>query len=232
MTGLLYAMSRRLFNERVGTVRGGHLRGGRAQPCSSATWPPTTPPRCSCSPWRPGVVRADRGVPLAGLPARRAGRRAGGRRPSTRRCCSCRASSAWPGWRPCRKPAAEALIRSVALGVATAGLLAGALYLAGPDYLTGIKFTTLDRFEGTLGRLAALGLRAVDRRAVRAGRRRGGIRMAAVHRAGRAKSRPAAAGLRRALLGAGAWRAARCSPRPSRSGSTPRVAVEARRASG
>ena len=32
--------------------------------------------------------------------------------------------------------------------MATAGLLAGTLYLAGPDYLTGIKFTTLNRFQG------------------------------------------------------------------------------------
>jgi hypothetical protein len=29
------------------------------------------------------------------------------------------------------------------------GLLLGAALLAGPDYLTGFKFTTLDRFEGT-----------------------------------------------------------------------------------
>jgi hypothetical protein len=43
----------------------------------------------------------------------------------------------------------KALIAPVALGVTTAGLLAGTLYLAGPDYLTGIKFTTLNRFQGT-----------------------------------------------------------------------------------
>jgi hypothetical protein len=42
----------------------------------------------------------------------------------------------------------KALIAPAALGVTTAGLLAGTLYLAGPDYLTGVKFTTLDRFQG------------------------------------------------------------------------------------
>ena len=46
------------------------------------------------------------------------------------------------------KAGRRALIAPVALGVATAGLLAGTLYLAGPDYLTGIKFTTLNRFQG------------------------------------------------------------------------------------
>jgi hypothetical protein len=43
----------------------------------------------------------------------------------------------------------RALIAPAALGLTTAGLLAGTLYLAGPDYLTGIKFTTLQRFQGT-----------------------------------------------------------------------------------
>ena len=47
-----------------------------------------------------------------------------------------------------QKPWRKALIAPVALGVTTAGLLAGVLYLAGPDYLTGIKFTTLNRFQG------------------------------------------------------------------------------------
>ena len=47
-----------------------------------------------------------------------------------------------------QKPGRKALIAPVALGVTTAGLLAGVLYLAGPDYLTGIKFTTLNRFQG------------------------------------------------------------------------------------
>jgi hypothetical protein len=43
----------------------------------------------------------------------------------------------------------RAVITVAALAAATVALLIGAAYLAGPDYLTGFKFTTLDRFEGT-----------------------------------------------------------------------------------
>jgi hypothetical protein len=43
----------------------------------------------------------------------------------------------------------KALFTSSVLGAATLSLLVGAAYLAGPDYVTGFKFTTLDRFEGT-----------------------------------------------------------------------------------
>ena len=43
----------------------------------------------------------------------------------------------------------KTVVTSAALGAATVALLLGAAYLAGPDYLTGFKFTTLDRFEGT-----------------------------------------------------------------------------------
>ena len=46
------------------------------------------------------------------------------------------------------KSGRKAMIAPVALGVTTAGLLAGVLYLAGPDDLTGIKFTTVNRFQG------------------------------------------------------------------------------------
>jgi len=42
------------------------------------------------------------------------------------------------------------VINAAALTAATIGLLAGAAYLAGPDYLTGFKFTTLDRFPGDI----------------------------------------------------------------------------------
>jgi Dolichyl-phosphate-mannose-protein mannosyltransferase len=42
----------------------------------------------------------------------------------------------------------KALLAPVALGVTTAGLLVGALFLAGGDYFVGIKFTTLNRFQG------------------------------------------------------------------------------------
>jgi hypothetical protein len=41
------------------------------------------------------------------------------------------------------------VITVAALGAATVALLIGVAYLAGPDYLTGFKFTTLDRIEGT-----------------------------------------------------------------------------------
>jgi Dolichyl-phosphate-mannose-protein mannosyltransferase len=43
----------------------------------------------------------------------------------------------------------KTLVTSAALGAATVALLVGVAYLAGPDYLTGFKFTTFDRFEGT-----------------------------------------------------------------------------------
>lgn len=43
----------------------------------------------------------------------------------------------------------KALIRTALLAVAGAGLLAGVVFLAGPAYLTGIKFTTLERFQGS-----------------------------------------------------------------------------------
>ena len=43
----------------------------------------------------------------------------------------------------------KALIPPVALGAAVAGLLAAALSMAGADYLTGIRFTTTARFQGT-----------------------------------------------------------------------------------
>lgn len=43
----------------------------------------------------------------------------------------------------------KALIPPVALGATVAGLLAVALHLAGADYLTGIRFTTTARFQGT-----------------------------------------------------------------------------------
>ena len=96
----------------------------------------------------------------------------------------------------------RAVVTSAALGAATVALLLGAAYLAGPDYLTGFKFTTLDRFEGTASVGSLLwDVDAVDRGAVPArGRRRGRLRDAAVHRAGRAGG-AGGSRLRRALLG-------------------------------
>ena len=43
----------------------------------------------------------------------------------------------------------KTVVTSAALGAATIALLVGVGYLAGPDYITGFKFTTLERFEGT-----------------------------------------------------------------------------------
>ena len=96
VTGLIYAMSRRLFNERVAlcaaigfAVTEPALYVGRLATYDAtalflltlATWLvvrfATAPARCSCSPRRCSRSRSP---------------------PSTRRCCSCPASSAWPGW--------------------------------------------------------------------------------------------------------------------------------------
>jgi Dolichyl-phosphate-mannose-protein mannosyltransferase len=43
----------------------------------------------------------------------------------------------------------KTVITSAALGAVTVALLVGVAYRAGPDYLAGFKFTTLERFEGT-----------------------------------------------------------------------------------
>jgi Dolichyl-phosphate-mannose-protein mannosyltransferase len=51
--------------------------------------------------------------------------------------------AAWPSKR------GKALISPVALGTTIAAALAAALYLSGPNYRHGIDFTTLERFEGT-----------------------------------------------------------------------------------
>ena len=82
-----------------------------------------------------------------------------------------------------QKPGRKTLIAPVALGVTTAGLLAGVLYLAGPGLPDRHQVHDAEPVPGQQFRLfAALGLRAVDRRAVRAGRhRRGGVHLAAVH---------------------------------------------------
>ena len=124
----------------------------------------------------------------------------------------------------------RALVNSAALGAATVALLLGAAYLAGPDYLTGFKFTTLDRCEGAASDpVAALGRRAVDRGAVPARRgRHGRLRDPAAHRAAASGSRrrqPRAAGAaRRADGGQRAARPDRADPHPHRD-----LAVQARR---
>jgi hypothetical protein len=50
--------------------------------------------------------------------------------------------AAWP-----RLGGRRALMRSAALGAVAAGLFGATLYLAGPDYLKGIEFTTLQRLQ-------------------------------------------------------------------------------------
>ena len=147
VTGLIYAMSRRLFNERVGLCAAvvyavtepalflGHLATYDATALFLLTLATWLAVRFSGSPRQLYLLAAPvlalavatkyatllfvpSVVGLAGLAAApRLGRRA--------------------------------LVNSAALGAATVALLVGAAYLAGPDYLTGFKFTTLDRFEGT-----------------------------------------------------------------------------------
>ncbi len=60
------------------------------------------------------------------------------------------AVAAWP------QRGRRALIPAVALTIAMAGLLAGALYLAGPDYLIAVKSTTTARPQGTTPTIALL----------------------------------------------------------------------------
>ena len=141
-TGLLYTMARRLFNERVALCAAitfavaelplflapGHLQRHYAVPARR----------------RRLAGGADRGVPPAGVPARRSGRRARGRRQV--RVTAPRAQHRRARLAAVQKPWRKALIAQLALGVTTAGLLAGVLYLAGSGYLTGIKFTMLNRF--------------------------------------------------------------------------------------
>lgn len=104
VTGLIYAMSRRLFNERVALCAA--VVYAVTEPArSSATWPPTTPPRCSCSPWPPGWWFGSRAARASSTCWPRRSSRSPSP-PSTRPCCSCRASSAWPGW-PCPDSAAR-----------------------------------------------------------------------------------------------------------------------------
>ena len=75
-TGLLYSLTRRLFNERVGLCAA-VIFSVTESALFLGTWPPTTPHRCSCSRWPPGSS-SDHLVPLAGLPAGRPADRARG----------------------------------------------------------------------------------------------------------------------------------------------------------
>ena len=58
-TGLLYSLTRRLFNERVGLCAAAIFRSPNP-PSTSATWPPMMPRRSACSRWAPGSWCAPR----------------------------------------------------------------------------------------------------------------------------------------------------------------------------
>ena len=146
VTGLIYAMSRRLFNERVGLCAAvlyavsepalflGHL----------ATYDATALFLLTLATWL--VVRlADHARPLYLMAA-----------PVLALAVATKYATllfvpsvvGLAGLAAAPRLGRRALVNSAALGAATVAVLLGAAYLAGPDYLTGFKFTTLDRFEG------------------------------------------------------------------------------------
>jgi Dolichyl-phosphate-mannose-protein mannosyltransferase len=147
VTGLIYAMSRRLFNERVGLCAAvlyavtepalflGHL----------ATYDATALFLLTVATWM--VVRfSGHARPLYLLAA-----------PVLVLAVATKYATllfvpsviGLAGLAAAPRLGRRAAVNSAALGVVTVALLAGAAFLAGPDYLTGFKFTTLDRFEGT-----------------------------------------------------------------------------------
>ena len=130
-TALLYSLSRRLFNERVGlcaavifSVTESAIFLG-----NFATY--DAPALCllAVAAW---IVGPDRVVPLAGVPARRAGGRAGRGHQVRRAAVRAHRSWCWPRLAAWPYRGRRALIPPVALTVAIVGLLAGALWLAGP----------------------------------------------------------------------------------------------------
>ncbi len=146
-TGLLYSLTRRLFNERVGLCATvifsvtesalflGHLATYDAPSLfllALASWIVV---RTASFRW-PGYLLA--ALPIALSVATKY---AAGLFVPTIVVLS--ALAAWP------YRGRKALIAPAALGAAVAALLGGALYLAGPAYLTGIRFTTTARFQGT-----------------------------------------------------------------------------------
>jgi hypothetical protein len=154
VTGLIYAISRRLFNERVGLCAAvlyaatepalflGHL----------ATYDATALFLLTVATWL--VVRlAEHARPLYLLAA-----------PVLALAVATKYATllfvpsvvGLAGLAAAPRLGRRALVNSAALAAATVALLLGAAYLAGPDYLTGFRFTTLDRFEGaaSVGSLA------------------------------------------------------------------------------
>ena len=146
-TGLLYSLTRRLFNERVGLCAAvifsvtesalflGHLATYDAPSLfllALATWIVV---RTAAFRW-PGYLLAAPPIALAV-----ATKYAAGLFVPTIVVLS--ALAAWP------HRGRKALIAPAGLGAAVAALLGGALYLGGPVYLTGVRFTTTARFQGT-----------------------------------------------------------------------------------
>jgi hypothetical protein len=146
VTGLIYAMSRRLFNERVGLCAAGLY--AVTEPAlflgNLATYDATALLLLTLATWL--VVRlADHARPFYLLAA-----------PVLALAVATKYATllfvpsvvGLAGLAAAPRLGRRALVTSAALGTVTVGLLAGAAYLAGPDYLTGFRFTTLDRFEG------------------------------------------------------------------------------------
>jgi hypothetical protein len=146
-TGLLYSLTRRMFNERVGLCAAvifsvtesalflGHLATYDAPSLfllALATWIVV---RTASFRW-PGYLLAAPPIALAV-----ATKYAAGLFVPTIVVLS--ALAAWP------YRGRKALIAPAGLGAAVAALLGGALYLGGPVYLTGVRFTTTARFQGT-----------------------------------------------------------------------------------
>ena len=146
-TALLYSLTRRLFNERVGLCAAvifsvtesalflGHLATYDAPSLfllALATWIVV---RTASFRW-PGYLLAAPPIALAV-----ATKYAAGLFVPTIVVLS--ALAAWP------YRGRKALIAPAGLGAAVAALLGGALYLGGPVYLTGVRFTTTARFQGT-----------------------------------------------------------------------------------
>jgi hypothetical protein len=146
-TGLVYSMTRRLFNERVGLCTAAIF--AVTEPTlflgNLATYDATALSLLAFAAWL--VVRsADRDRPLYLLAA-----------PVLVLAVAVKYATllyvpsviALAGLAAAPRLGRKALFTSAVLTAATLSLLVGAAYLAGPDYLTGFKFTTLDRFEGT-----------------------------------------------------------------------------------
>ena len=146
-TGLLYSLTRRLFNERVGLCAAvifsvtesalflGHLATYDAPSLfllALASWIVV---RTASFRW-PGYLLAALPIALAVATKYAAGL-------FVPTIVALSALAAWP------HRGRKALIAPAGLGAAVAVLLGGALALAGPAYQTGIRFTTTARFQGT-----------------------------------------------------------------------------------